>query len=1092
MPTLKIAYKRGIQSNVNTANISHEQIKTQNEKPISKKKISKDFSRSISNEIKNHFVDNDIEVLSLEDTEPFEIQERCDETQKQYDESLNDTKDENSSLNLELADNIQEDLDSSMKEEIKQKRQLFYQVMASSIILFCSKCQETREDPVNRNKSFCRKCKAWLSYQCKKCEKLYTKYESIVYHVRTSCNPQESFKCSSCTYTTPIEGHLIKHLKTHRVNCTVCKESFENGSVFDEHKKTCNIVETLSCEHCTFKTPFKRAFRNHILRHVEQIKVRREKRVKNKAVLDLPPPSESNEFSLSLLFYAICQSCEDTKDENNKFKKQCKKCCTKLKLHCLKCTAECESLDDIVCHLKEECGVPEVVVDQCLNCGKILKNYATLKRHYEWCAVAANITCTLCPYKTKYEKCLLRHMHSHTKIDERKIKIRKNVSEKSSGVLMFCKRYCPSCNESVENSPFKNVMWCTKCQSHYIWQCSKCEEKTDKYAKMAYHVKNYCFSSNSPKDCSKCGKKFRNPVTLGKHMTYCGKAAHYQCEQCPFKTKFRQSFKNHSQCHMQKSVSMDESFNDGRANTSLLQLFLRYCSTCNETVENSPFKNEKFCEKCKTEYILQCAKCDKRFPTYRNMVYHARNTCEKTQTMNVCPKCGEAIAKHGRYSRHVKYCGTNFTFNCNDCFYQTNKKENLRSHILTHMNKQMNVDQSEGNTEDDFKSWNKFNRYCPQCNTFTPNNAFKNEKYCEVCKTQYILQCLKCDKQSNNQSSMVYHVTSSCKHYLELKPSLFCDICDFETKVPLALEKHRKSHERGTVMRTRNPNAESPRIHFKRYCEKCDTAFNNSAFKDDKNCKQCKTEMVLMCNNCNKKTKKYSQMVYHIKTYCNMVQIYQCTECDYSTKNSDVLRHHVLFRHTYIDPADYHKCPDCTKPFKTLDLMKKHMKYCSIQPTFSCDQCPFKSKYKKTITRHITAHSSGSNFRKNNPARTRFSVKTKRKRSALQSMKSYVKATCLRCEKQRFLMQGRTKCHLCKSSLQFTCKVCNLESSSLVTLRDHVKEHMNSPVQHCPGCNKSFAINKNFEDHQLICQQSSKNLIDSKIKIKDEPVDEEV
>ena len=113
----------------------------------------------------------------------------------------------------------------------------------------------------------------------------------------------------------------------------------------------------------------------------------------------------------------------------------------------------------------------------------------------------------------------------------------------------------------------------------------------------------------------------------------------------------------------------------------MLSLFNRYCTKCEKTIENRAFKNEKLCEDCKTELLLQCAECKEKFETYRQIVYHLKNTCKFQDLVNECPKCGKKIETDKRFRYHLKYCGTNEKFYCDTCSYETRTKENLRKHL---------------------------------------------------------------------------------------------------------------------------------------------------------------------------------------------------------------------------------------------------------------------------------------------------------------------------------------------------------------------------------------------------------------------------
>ena len=144
---------------------------------------------------------------------------------------------------------------------------LLDQVVLKTLISYCPKCDETIEGEVNKNRDFCRKCKAWLSYQCTKCSKRYEHFQSTKYHVLSKCNPQKAYKCEVCNYKTLTELSLSRHMTLHQFKCSNCNSSFTSEIELSNHKITCGVEETLKCELCPFETTYKRLFRNHIRRH---------------------------------------------------------------------------------------------------------------------------------------------------------------------------------------------------------------------------------------------------------------------------------------------------------------------------------------------------------------------------------------------------------------------------------------------------------------------------------------------------------------------------------------------------------------------------------------------------------------------------------------------------------------------------------------------------------------------------------------------------------------------------------------------------------------------------------------------------------
>lgn len=141
------------------------------------------------------------------------------------------------------------------------------QLTKKSLIRYCPKCDVTTDQEVNCNKDFCRKCKAWLSYQCLKCSKRYENFQSSKYHVVNVCYPQKIYKCTVCNYSTPNEYSLARHMSIHLFKCSICNENFNTAAELYIHREQCTMEKTLACEYCPFETTYQRIFRNHVRRH---------------------------------------------------------------------------------------------------------------------------------------------------------------------------------------------------------------------------------------------------------------------------------------------------------------------------------------------------------------------------------------------------------------------------------------------------------------------------------------------------------------------------------------------------------------------------------------------------------------------------------------------------------------------------------------------------------------------------------------------------------------------------------------------------------------------------------------------------------
>lgn len=111
---------------------------------------------------------------------------------------------------------------------------------------------------------------------------------------------------------------------------------------------------------------------------------------------------------------------------------------------------------------------------------------------------------------------------------------------------------------------------------------------------------------------------------------------------------------------------------------------------------------------------------------------------------------------------------------------------------------------------------------------------------------------------------------------------------------------------------------------YKRYCSKCDLAFVNQA-KNELNCNVCETKFVMQCSKCNEQFPDYRSIKYHIRYHCDV----------------------------QIDPV---QCPNCHKEYRNSIILNRHLKTCTLEAIYTCDICPYKSKFKKALGAHLKSH----------------------------------------------------------------------------------------------------------------------------------------
>lgn len=133
------------------------------------------------------------------------------------------------------------------------------------------------------------------------------------------------------------------------------------------------------------------------------------------------------------------------------------------------------------------------------------------------------------------------------------------------------------------------------------------------------------------------------------------------------------------------------------------------------------------------------------------------------------------------------------------------------------------------------------------------------------------------------------------------------------------------------------------------YCYKCDTSIKYKKLKSAVHCQNCKTKFtVFRCLKCNKAYDNHTGIINHISSSCKTRRFY-CFVCDFTALTRWMIDNHFESVHSNIDLKNVRHCTKCGKIFKNLMLLRVHFKTCGNKPNFSCDLCPYKSRYKGNL-----------------------------------------------------------------------------------------------------------------------------------------------
>ncbi|XP_014219156.1 zinc finger Y-chromosomal protein 2 [Copidosoma floridanum] len=224
------------------------------------------------------------------------------------------------------------------------------------------------------------------------------------------------------------------------------------------------------------------------------------------------------------------------------------------------------------------------------------------------------------------------------------------------------------------------------------------------------------------------------------------------------------------------------------------------------------------------------------------------------------------------------------------------------------------------------------------------------------------------------------------------------------------------------------------------------------------------------------------------------IQLFRCTQCDYSTSFKRYYQEHVRRRHLTIDPNNYTTCPDCKKQFRLLKDLKSHLSHCGKEPYLKCKFCEYKTNRTGTLKVHMQSHlvkekavklvnalvdsgqSNGSGIKNadleqsldqfSSSVSDALSTSMSEQEMVENQMKNSMQAYCPKCNK-RVRSLKKKKCSKCNNLLVYRCKVCSCTHANLSELHQHVMRiHFAHREKPCPKCRKMVV---ELRTHLKIC-----------------------
>lgn len=323
-------------------------------------------------------------------------------------------------------------------------------------------------------------------------------------------------------------------------------------------------------------------------------------------------------------------------------------------------------------------------------------------------------------------------------------------------------------------------------------------------------------------------------------------------------------------------------------------------------------------------------------------------------------------------------------------------------------------------------------------------------------------KCSLCDKAYSSVKNLERH--RSEKHGNNVFHQ--CQFCPYKASWPSGLKRHvQLIHEKESC-----PTHQCSDCNFStKYKQSLKEHIQSFHLNQDSCSKEC-----LECNRTFISKRGYTQHMkaYHVKGYTrkNSAQlkvdgeVHTCTECDYTSQiKSYVLRH---FKTVHGDVAFI--CDECGSEFRTNKQLKCHYRDKHSGVEFGCDLCTFKSpRYREVLRHKIRVHD------KTSPDYTcefcGFSTKYKQTlQDHMQSVHEDKTFSCSNCvytsKNKRSLVKHSRKC----SGQSFSCNLCQDTFVTEKLHRVHLRKvHGQFESFKCDHCDYVTVKKGNLVKHQV-------------------------